>query len=441
MSEKLSTKPYKGTRDFYPDEMRQRTKVFSSLEKTVRSFGFEKIDAPIVEPIEIYLAKTSEEIVNQQIYSFIDRGERRVAIRPEMTPTVARMFSGKARELPRPVRWFSIPNLWRYEQPGKGRLREHWQLNCDILGAPDEFLADAEIIMLAVEILKSLGATQSQFIVKLSHREILNSFFEKRLGLAKENWPTIARILDKKEKISGEEFSSFLSAAGIDAVGQEQILNFLTGGLQWLRENPEIDGAGYLLELMALLEKSGYSEHLAYDPGVVRGFDYYTGIVFEVFDTSGENRRSLFGGGRYDKLVSAFIKEEINAVGFGMGDVTLFDFLQTHQILPGPQRELQVFVASFPTPEDQVNSFRLAREIRNLGIPAEMGLGPAKLGKQLAEAAGKKISFAIIQGLEEKDRGVVQIKNLETGEQVEIPEEEIVEQVKAMAGDRYDTQK
>lgn len=432
MAEKLSTKPYKGTRDFYPEEMRLRTFLFGKLGETVESYGFEKIDAPLVEPVDLYLAKTSEEIVNQQIYSFEDRGNRKVAIRPEMTPTVARMVSARARELPRPIRWYSMPNLWRYEQPGRGRLREHWQLNCDILGAPDEWMADLEILTLAINLLNNLGADETHFQLYLSHRELLNAVFSDVLSLPEENWPTVARAMDKRAKIAREEYVKMLQEANLSDAQIEKLDAFLDSGTDFLKENSQLPGAEYILKLLDTIRELSLDKYVSYNPAIVRGFDYYTGIVFEVFDKNPENRRSLFGGGRYDKLVNAFINEEINAVGFGMGDVTLKDFLETHKLLPQFPRAAQIYVAHFGDPVTKSKALQLSILLRKNNFIVEMSLGPNKVGKQFKEAAQKEIPVVILQGEEERQREAVQIKDLRTGEQSEEKEENLINSLKSL---------
>ncbi|MCS6971649.1 MAG: histidine--tRNA ligase [Turneriella sp.] len=420
----LPTQPYKGTRDFYPQDMRFREAMFNVLHRVVRSYGYEQIDAPLIEPIELYLAKTSEEIVNQQIYSFTDRGQRQVAIRPEMTPTVARMVAARFQELPRPIRWYSIPNVWRYEQPGKGRLREHWQLNCDILGAPSEKLADLEILLLAIDILRSFGANESHFRVYVSHRAILNAVLGDELKLPPEKWLPVARILDKKDKLKPEAFVALLEAEGLNALQRAELDFFFIEKLDYLKKKYHLAGAEYLLELLAELQKLGVGDFVEYDPGIVRGFDYYTGLVFEVFDRHPENRRSLFGGGRYDNLVSAFGREAMGAVGFGMGDVTLEDFLRTHQLLGDVPRSIDYFIALLDE-KLAVAAMELAARLRAKGRKVEVALGAPRLGRQLQEAERKQIPRVIILGEDEVASGRYSVKTLATGEQKSLTFEEL----------------
>lgn len=420
----LSTQPYKGTRDFFPEDMRFREAMFSVMHKVVRSYGFDQIDAPIVEPVDLYLAKTSEEIVGQQIYSFKDRGDRQVAIRPEMTPTVARMVAQRFQQTPKPIRWYSIPNVWRYEQPGKGRLREHWQLNCDIFGAASEKLADLELLQLAVDLLRGYGATESHFKVYLSHRAILNGVLGGELQLPQEKWANVARIMDKRAKVKPEAYAAMLEAEGVTALQKAELDFFLLEKLDYLKKKYHLEGAAYVIELMQALEALGLGAYIEYDPGVVRGFDYYTGLVFEVFDNHPDNRRSLFGGGRYNNLVGAFGRDTLNAVGFGMGDVTLEDFLRTHQLLTDQPRQVDLYIALLDE-KLSTQALQLASQLRQRGKTCEISLGAAKLGKQIQEAEKKQIPRVIMLGEEEVASGLYTVKRLATGEQQKLRLEEI----------------
>ena len=425
----ISTQPYKGSRDFYPQEMRIRDWFFGVLRETIEGFGFEKIDAPILEPLDIYLLKTSQEIVQQQLYSFDDRGGRKVAIRPEMTPTVSRMVAGRFRELIKPIRWYSLPNLWRYERPGRGRLREHWQLNVDIFGAPDELAADLEIIQAAVCLMRAFGAKKGDFRLNLNHRGLLNGFLGKILRLNPANHPEIARALDKKHKLTPENFEKMLFELKLNPTQIKKIDAFMEGGFDFASR--ELKGLAdsevkHLRSLLDLTEVLGLSEFVHYDPTVVRGFDYYTGVVFEVFDTHAENTRSIFGGGRYDHLISHFAKTSCNAVGFGMGDVTFENFLRTHELIKEPAKKTQVYVASFPGEEGLKHSFRIASQLREAGLSVEVSLGEGKLKKQFQEADQKKIRFVVLQGEEEMKKNVITMKDLSLGEQKELAMAELI---------------
>ena len=301
----LSLEPYKGTRDFYPRDQFVQNYIFGVWKRVAERFGYLEYNASIIEETDLYKAKSGDEIVNEQTYSFTDRGGRDVTIRPEMTPTVARMVAQKRKELVFPLRWFSIPNLFRYERPQRGRLREHWQLNCDIFGV-DSVEADVEIISLAYGIMKEFGAKDENFTIKLNNRRALTQLFEE-MGLGEEKQKTFRRLLDKKDKV--EDF--------------DQQAKALLG--KPFNANPVPDKE--TAEVMEKLKKLGIM-NIVYEPYLVRGFDYYTGTVFEMYDTNPKNPRALFGGGRYDDLVGIFGVEKVSGVGFCWGDVTTKDFLE-----------------------------------------------------------------------------------------------------------------
>jgi histidyl-tRNA synthetase len=280
----LSTQPYKGARDFYPEDKRLQKYMFGILRDVVESFGYQEYDAPLIEPFEIYAAKSGDELVNEQLYSFEDRGTRKVAIRPEMTPSISRMVAGRRQELSYPLRVYSIPNLWRYERPQKGRLREHYQLNVDLFGieGPE---ADAEIIQVADTILKTLGAKPDMYKININSRQAMvaamNSF-----GLDEAELKDAYKLVDKMPKIEPTEFENLL----IEQVGEERAKKLLL----YLQNDQPPEKVKRILDI---LQASGVSSAV-YEPSVVRGIEYYNDIVFEVFDVSPENPRALFGGGR-----------------------------------------------------------------------------------------------------------------------------------------------
>lgn len=303
---KLSTEPYKGVRDFYPEDMAIQNYIFDTWKKVAKSFGYVEYTASILEPAELYRSKTSEEIVNEQTFSFTDRGDREVVLRPEMTPTLARMVAGKRKSLKFPLRWFSIPNVFRYEKPQRGRKREHWQLNCDLLGIVG-VEAEVEIISLAHKIMKEFGAKDEDFEIRVNSREIIENHLRNQ-GVDIHKIGDVRRLLDKRDKIDDFENRVY------EIVGKKIDLEM----------QPDE-------KIKEIIEKSNF-KNIKFDQSITRGFDYYTGMVFEVFDTHPDNRRSLFGGGRYDNLLELFGVEPVPTVGFGMGDVTIRDFLETHNL-------------------------------------------------------------------------------------------------------------
>lgn len=418
----VSTKPYIGSRDFYPEEMKFRNWMFGVQRQICRQYGYEEYAAPIMEPLSLYQAKSSEEIVGEQIYTFKDRGDRDVAIRPEMTPTLARMVAAKGQNIPRPIRYFSIANFMRYERPGKGRLREFYQLNVDLMGSSSP-AADAEIIMLAVDLMKEYGATNGDFRVRFSDRRLLDSYLKKYNDL---DLRALGRLLDKKDKIDEEKYREELKEICSDEACMDHVNAFLDLTMKDLGEmvergELERDAAEHLLVVNDLLVKGGYGESLDFDPGIVRGFDYYTGLIFEIYDNDPENRRALFGGGRYDKLLGLFGNEEIPAVGFGMGDVTLENFIDSHGLKPDHlNRPEGVFLTLFNESMLEEN-IRLAGELRRAGVPLEMSFeAKGKFGKQLQLAEKKGARYVLIMGEEELQNGVIRVKDLASGEQSDI---------------------
>lgn len=307
---KLSTEPYKGVRDFYPEDMAIQNYIFGVWKKIAEKFNYQEYTASLLEPAELYRTKTSEEIVNDQMFTFVDRGDREVALRPEMTPSLARMVAAKRKSLKFPIRWFSIPNVFRYEKPQRGRKREHWQLNCDVMGIAGVD-AEVEIISLAHSIMKEFGANDGDFEIRVNSRKLLQEIIGGKL-INQDSFLDALRLLDKIEKISKEEFDKEWSLLSNEPFDRNR------------KASKEIE---------EIISKSKLP-NIVYDPVLTRGFDYYTGMVFEVFDTSPENNRSLFGGGRYDNLLEIFGVEPVPTVGFGMGDVTIRDFLETHKLGP-----------------------------------------------------------------------------------------------------------
>ncbi|XDD50290.1 histidine--tRNA ligase [Leptospira sp. WS92.C1] len=427
----LTTAPYKGTRDFYPEEMRLRNWMFSVMRDTVLSFGYEEYDGPILESFDLYKAKSGEEIVERQLYDFIDKGERRVAIRPEMTPTLARMVAGDLRNLPRPVRWFSIPNLWRYEQPGKGRLREHWQLNVDLFGV-DTYRAELEVLLIADSILKRFGAPAGSYQIKVSHRKLLDSFLKNSLKLNPNQVHGVSKLLDKKSKISKEAFEAEIKPLLNEPNEQIPLIEkYLSSNLESVSTIPGIDveSVSFIQNLFRELGELGVGNQLSFDPSIIRGFDYYTGCIFEVFDTNPENRRSLYGGGRYDNLIGLFSKEQLSGIGFGLGDVTLKNFLEGYNLIPNLSREKTVFL---PIMDESLflETFKLSGELRENGILTETMLDSAKIGKQIQTAEKKGYRFVLFLGESEIRSETVQLKDLVSGEQKSLSRKGIAEILK-----------
>ena len=416
--DKLSTESYKGVRDFYPEDQFLQRYLFEHMERVCELYGYEEYNASILEPAELYRSKTSDEIVNEQTYTFTDRGNREVTLRPEMTPTFARMIAAKSRDIPLPARWYSIPNLFRYELPQRGRLREHWQLNVDIVGAPG-IEADAEIIAVAHGILRSLGAEERDFEIRVSDRRILDAIY-RSIGIAEEYAAQVTRLLDRRAKI--DDFEKQLT----NMIAHEE------KAIKLIEELERVTSTKYLEDLRTQLEHMGVNNMIV-DTSITRGFDYYTGMIFEVFDTDAKNPRSLFGGGRYDNLLSMFGVEPIPAVGFGMGDVTARDFLETHNLLPeyAPATELMILIVDESATQHAV---QLAQGLRREDIAVAVNFSGKRLGDQIRQADKMKIPFVIAVGTKERDSGRYTVKNLATGHELTLPADRIAEHLFSSLG-------
>ncbi len=421
----LSTQPYKGTRDFYPDEMRLRRWMFGRLRETVESFGYQEYDGPMLEPFELYAAKTGEEIVNQQLYWMMDRGDRKLAVRPEMTPTLARMVAGKLQDLPRPIRWYSIPNLWRYERPQKGRLREHWQLNVDVLGG-DTVLADAEVITVALSLMRAFGA-QTKISVRVNNRRLMDYFYAK-LGLSAEAAVKVTKAMDARAKIGEEGYAKWLGEIGVSEEQRAEIEEFGKLSLDQVKSRYACDGAEEIGKLFARLKESGHEEGVVFDSSVLRGMDYYTGNVFEIYDVSGENRRAMFGGGRYDNLIGLFGNQKLSGVGFGMGDVTLRDFLETHALLPKSEGNIDVFV-SLPKPEFFVAAEQIAQDLRAAGLKVMTPLEVGGFGAQLKQATRHQAKVVVLFGDAEWAEKKVLVKHLSSARQITVSLDDLLRSI------------
>ncbi len=413
----LSTQPYKGARDFYPEDKRIQKFMFDSIRKTVERYGYEEYDAPILESLDLYLAKTGEEIVNEQTYSFTDRGGREVVIRPEMTPTVSRMVAAKRQELAYPLRWYSIPNLWRYERPQRGRLREHWQLNVDVFGLADA-QAEVEIITLASQIFKDFGAKPAMYEVRINSRALMNYVLRDYLGLDDVEAHSIAKLVDRMHKLDSSAFiaqaDAIISPSKRESGTVEKLLDILHAKRYTaLPDDVQAHPAVRLLQsLLTDLHVAGVT-NAVFDITLMRGFDYYTDVVFEIFDTHPDNNRSMMGGGRYDGLVGLFGVEPVPTVGFGLGDATLANFLETHHLVPSLPSETQLYIA--PIGDIQTKALTPIAELREMGVSVAVGAFGRKLGDHFKAAEKKGITYALIIGEQELETQQYTLKNLQTG--------------------------
>jgi histidyl-tRNA synthetase len=409
----LSTQPYKGTRDFYPEDKRIQNYIFAKWVQIAERYGYEDYGAPTLEPYELYAAKSGQELVNEESYLFTDRGGRQVMIRPEMTPTVSRMVAAKRQELAYPVRWYSVANFMRYQRPQRGRLREFWQLNADIFGV-ETIDAEVELITMADEIMKAFGATDKMYTIKINSRHLVNFLMADYLELDVVQSQLMIKLFDRKDKITPEEFRDqireiFDADKANDGLRKIATLFSAKSMGDLPKEILESSAINQVQMLFTLLREHGVKT-ATFDIGLMRGLDYYTDIVFEVFDTNPENSRSLFGGGRYDGLVGLFGVEPIPTAGYAIGDVTFTDFLQVHKLLPKVQTQTEVYIVVLG--DALKGAQKLAARLRSEGVNTEVDITGRKLDKQIKTAIKKGIPFMLFAGQKELDEEIYTLKDV-----------------------------
>ena len=417
--------PVKGTRDFYPPEMAVRNWIIDGWKKVSVRNGFEEYDGPIFEYLKMFQIKSGDEIV-EQLFSLQDRGGRDLALRPEITPTLARMVNQRINSLPKPIKWFSVPRLFRAERPQKGRLREFFQLNIDIIGVENglgKCLADAEVIFTTVDYLREIGLTSKDIKVKISSRELLADYL-RSLGIPEDKLEPIYITLDKKNKLPAEIFVEMLEEQIPDKNTINKIQDFMTvDAMPQLEEIVQLKSKSdeyspYLDLKMVLdnLDMMGVGDFCLYDPSIVRGLAYYTGIVFEVHDVAGE-LRAICGGGRYDNLLRDFGGPPISATGMGMGDRVLEILLEEKGLLGKhvPRKQLDYFVTCIGVFGKEV--WQIVEKLRSMGYSVNFSYKMGGLSKQLKEASAQNAKKCIIIGYEELEQNKITVKDMATGEQ------------------------
>lgn len=421
--------PYKGARDFYPEDMRVQKWMFHAWRRVCEKYGYEEYSAPILEPVDLFRLKGSEEIINEQTYSFHDRGEREVMLRTEMTPSVSRMVAQKRQELSYPLRWYSIPNLWRYERPQRGRSREFWQLNVDVFGIEGSE-AEIEMIQIADDLLQAFHAKRSDYEIRLNSRKVVDAFLREHCGLSEKTAAQVVRLTDKKLKMEPKIFAG----AMLEVVGDQKITDAVLAFLnvKKLKDIPKELLAHYsVVQLNKVIDscKELGITNIIFDITLMRGFDYYTDIVFEVFDADPDNNRSMYGGGRYDGLVGMFGVDPIATVGFGMGDITFMNFLESHGLLKSikPRTEAALIVREGANPA-QVRS--IAVELREMGMNVAVDYSGRKVPKQFKSAVKSGIPYAIFVGDKEIAENSYILKDLESGKEHTHSLQRIVSMVK-----------
>ncbi len=428
MSSKIiSNLPPKGTADWLPQEFVIRKHIFDTWRSVCLRYGFLEYLTPLVESAEIYRHKSGEDIGGQELLSFKDLAGRELCIRPEMTPSVTRMVSRIYASSPKPLKLFSIANFMRNERPQRGRNREFWQLNCDIFGSAS-IAADLEILQLSLDIMRELGAPKKSFTLRLNSRKLLEEI-AMNFKIPGEKIKNFFRILDKHSKLSKAVFlKSLIDNIGLSSSQAKEIEAFMAGFhldllLKYLDTNQNLNQAkkeiDFVIDRLNLL---GYGQEIVFDPSLVRGFDYYDGLIFEVFDTHENNLRAMFGGGRYNGLADVFGADTFPAVGFAPGDETSKLFLESWQLLDKVANQKQDLIY-FPliSAELLIDVQRLASQLRRSGKQVLQSFEPQRISKALESANKLNCNQVIILGIEEKDKGLYKIKDLESGQETKYP--------------------
>ena len=430
----LSRKPLKGMRELFPEEKRVEDYIVGQLTKAGLAYGFEPYEAPVLEPLDLFLAKSGRELALDQSYNFTDKGGRNLILRPELTPSTARMVAA-AGELIFPVKWMSFPLCYRYENTQRGRAREFLQFNIDILGI-DSLEAELEIFLVLQRIMDGFAAVPGQYAIRYSSRRLASGVLRKS-GFTPDEMQKAFAVIDKKDRMPLEKWEKWLHEEIADSSKAETLMKFAScGGLNssWLSQLMAEDPAySELVKFSNMLDRAGVVS-VSFEAGVVRGLDYYTGIVFEVMDTGGKNMRSICGGGRYDDLVGMFSNQNVSGVGFGLGILTLKLFLQTYGLIPDDlalSHPADIFLAVC-TDEQREFALNLAERLRDVDISVEMDLSCKNLSKQFRIADRKAIRHVVVIGPDEVDSGQVTIRDMNTGESVEIDIPHIREALKKM---------
>ena len=440
MSKKFSKQPLRGMKDFYPSDLREFNWIIDTIRDVAERYGYEEYKTPQLEPVDIFAAKSSDELVNEQSFIIESKKGERLILIPELTPSLARMVAKKSQELKKPIRWFSIPTCYRYERPQKGRRREFAQPNVDILGE-ESLYADLEIFNIIVDIFTEFGATSEQFQIYYNSRRFIDSLCKVILEIKEEKLPFVFKILDKSGKMDEAEFEKYIIEAFENEVIIQGILklkdaNSVDELLKRFDDIPEefYESKGYLelIKFERLIKEADISDYCTFSSGTVRGLDYYTGIIYEVFDTGTENIRSIFGGGRYDDLLSLFSDEKITGTGFGMGVLMLSLFLKTYDLIPEwiSERDYTdtIYIASI---NESVSGYalELARILRDEDLPCIVDYSFKNVKNQLKKASDLGIAITIILGPKEMEAKKVTIKNMVSEEQKVVDLLDIIEEI------------
>jgi histidyl-tRNA synthetase len=418
---KNKIQPVKGARDFYPEQMALRNWLYENMRAASQQFGYQEYDGPFLETLGLYAARSGEELVKEQAFVFNDRGGDQITLRPELTPSLARMIAARQGQLARPIRWWSFGPFWRYERPQKGRSREFFQWNVDLLGV-DSPTADVELAAVPAAFFRRLGLTPAEVVIKFNNRRLMDAEIGAR-GLA-ELKSAVYKLIDRRDKLSGEAWAKYAGELGLSAANLTSLQELLADRDLWQKSDE-------CREFVDAARAAGVADYVEFDPTVVRGLDYYTGTVVEGRDRKGE-QRAIFGGGRYDNLVGDMGGERLPGVGFAMGDVVIGLIAQEYgrvpALRPSPSEVLVTVFDKNSLPE----ALRLAGELRAAGVRAEWYPEPAKLDRQLKYADAAGVPFAAIVGPDEAARGVVTLKDLKNRSQETVAWGEVAARIKRL---------
>ncbi|HPT08111.1 MAG TPA: histidine--tRNA ligase [bacterium] len=416
----ISNQEIKGTCDWMPEEMATRNYIFNTWRQVCKSFGFIEYLTPLLENADIYRAKSGGDLGQKELMVFVDQGGRELAIRPEMTPSVVRMVSKTYNTVSKPLKLFSIANFIRNEKPQRGRNREFWQLNCDIFSESGE-LADLEILQLAIDLVLAFNPPKNSFVLKINHRGLINSLFDIIKIKDDQKTPTM-RLMDKYNKMSGDELIKSMEEIGLKNEQIDKILKFIKASdlddlVDKIKELKTCFGFIFLKNIISQLNSLGYKDYVEFDSAVIRGFDYYDGLVFELFDKHPDNNRAMFGGGRYNSLSNLFGVKDFPAIGFAPGDETFKLFLESWNILPSINLKQDYYYLPLLSEDLKNDVFLLAKKLRRDNYRVELGLSITKISRALEYADKNKITQVIILGEDEKKKGVYKIKDMLSGEE------------------------
>ncbi len=414
----------KGTRDFYPEQMAIRTWLYQTMREVSESFGYQEWEAPLLETLDLYAAKSGEELVKEQSYVFKDRGGDEITLRPELTPSLARLIAQKQQQLTFPLRWWSFGPFWRYERPQKGRTREFFQWNVDMLG-PNTPEADAENVAVLATFFQRVGLTPDEVMILVNDRRLIDAQFDK-FNVEREMRPAVSSWIDRREKLAPDAWEAYGKEIGLSDAQLQNLKAMLDDKELW-KQSPE------QVRFYKAIEALGLSQFVQFDPSIMRGLLYYTGTVFEAWEVGGEIRRSVLGGGRYDNLLSDVGGDSLPAIGFAMGDVVITLLLEKYGLLPKnlDVNPAPVLVTVFDE-ERQLASLALAAKLRAAGLKVMVYPEATKLGKQFkyADRIGAKVTLVL--GPDEAEKGQVTVKNLVSGQQATVPQEAVVDSIRGI---------